>query len=294
MITDFYRSRSIKRHRRTKAEIEQLKDALLEIVEEIRPATVRQIFYQAVSRGVIDKTEKAYHDVVRWLTALRLGRLLPFDAIADNTRWQRKPVTYPDMETALKRTAECYRRSVWDDQDVRCEVWLEKDALAGVIVDVTAEWDVPLMVTRGYPSISYLAAAAEIISYQDKPTWIYYLGDWDPSGVDISRNIQARLRELAFDAEINFRRVAVNPDQIEYLHLPTRPTKSTDSRARKFTGESVELDAMEPKILRAMVRWCIEHHIDRERLAIVKAAEQSERSWLEMIARTRGGAGERT
>lgn len=87
--------------------------------------------------------------------------------------------------------------------------------------------------------------------------------------------------------EINFRRVAVNPDQIGYLHLPTRPTKSTDSRARKFQGESVELDAIDPKALRAMVRWCIEHHIDRERLAIVRAAEESERSWLEMIANTR-------
>lgn len=282
-----YASRSIKRHRRTKAEIEQLKDSLLAIVDDIRPATVRQVYYQAVSRGIIEKTEQAYqNDVVRLLTVMRLSRLLPFDAISDNTRWQRKPVTYSNVETALKRTAECYRRSIWDNQDVRCEIWLEKDALAGVIVDVTAEWDVPLMVTRGYPSISYLAAAAEIISYYDKPTWIYYLGDWDPSGVDISRNIQARLRELACDAEINFRRVAVNPDQIGYLHLPTRPTKSTDSRSRKFQGESVELDAIEPKILRAMVRWCIEHHIDRERLAVLKAAEESERSWLKMIAAT--------
>jgi hypothetical protein len=116
--------------------------------------TVRQVFYQAVSRGVIAKTEGEYKSTVcRLLTDMRLDGVIPFGWIAENTRWMRKPRTYSSMESALENTASTYRRQVWDNQGAYVEIWLEKEALAGVVVDITSEFDVPLMVTRGYPSV---------------------------------------------------------------------------------------------------------------------------------------------
>ena len=280
-----YRSRSIKRSRRTKTAIQNLKQSLVDVVKEIQPATVRQIFYQMVSRGLIEKTEASYKNtVVRLLTDLRVEGALPFNWIADNTRWMRKPKTYSSLESAIKRTAEAYRRSVWDEQDVYVEVWLEKDALAGVLWDITAAWDVPLMVTRGYASVSYLYSAAETIITQNKPTYLYYFGDYDPSGIDIPRNVESRLREFAPDAEIHFERVAVNRQQIEDLNLPTRPTKKTDSRSKGFEGESVEVDAIPPDILRELAQDCITQHIDDHQYEVMQEAEQSERKVLEMFA----------
>lgn len=234
--------------------------------------------------GAIRKAEGEYnHTVTRLLTEMRLAGELPYDWIADNTRWMRKPRTFSSLASALQRTAEAYRRSVWDAQSVYVEVWLEKDALAGVLYDVTAEWDVPLMVTRGYPSLSYVYSAAEAIACEDRPAYLYYFGDYDPSGLDISRHLHARLAQLAPDAEIHFERVAVTAGQIEEFNLPTRPTKRTDSRSRGFVGESVEVDAIPPAQLRSMVRTCIEQHVDRavfEQLTVVEAEERRVLTWL--------------
>jgi hypothetical protein len=154
----------------------------------------------------------------------------------------------------LQLTATTYRRAVWRNQPVYVEVWLEKDALAGVLLEETASWDVPLMVTRGYASLSYLFEAAQAIKAQDKPVHLYYLGDYDPSGVDIPRQVERRLCEFAPDAETHFERVAVTPEQIRTLQLPTRPTKKTDSRAKAFGNQSVEVEAIPPATLRKLIR----------------------------------------
>jgi hypothetical protein len=242
------------------------------------PMTVRQLFYQLVSQGVIAKTEQEYKGTVgRLLTEMRLDGSVPFGWVADNTRWQRKPTTYGSLSQALQRTAETYRRALWDELPVYCEIWLEKDALAGVLISETSDWDVPLMVTRGYASLSYLYEAAEHISEIGKPTYIYYLGDHDPSGVDIPRHVEARLREFAPGAEIHFERIAVTPGQIRFWGLPTRPTKSTDSRAKGFDGASVEVDAIPPATLRALVRDCISQHVDKQTLSRMERIEAAER-----------------
>src|SRR5262249_52347829 len=195
----------------------------------------------------------------------------------------RKPTTYSSLESALRRTAEAYRRSVWDRMPVYVEVWLEKDALAGVLYDVTAGYDVPLMVTRGYPSISYLYEAAMMMHRigMEKEIFIYYFGDRDPSGVDIPRNVEARLRQFTqHEPRIHFEVMAVTEDQVDELKLPTRPTKQTDSRAINFTGASVEVDAIPPETLREMVLDCIEQHIDPSVLRDLEIAERSERDVL--------------
>jgi hypothetical protein len=280
-----YRSRPIKRVRRTQAEIAALRDRLFDIVEANKPATVRQVFYLAVTQLELAKTEATYKNVVcRLLGIMRREKQLPYDWIADNTRWQRKPRTYGSLEDALYATAEWYRRDLWADADSYVEIWTEKDAIAGVIYQVTGKWDVPLMVSRGFSSISFLHSAAEAIAAKSKPTFLYYFGDHDPSGVHIDRSIERELVALAPDAEIHFKRIAVTLEQIEELSLPTRPTKKTDSRSRSFTGESVEVDAIPPRTLQRMVEDCIIRHVDHERLERLKLVERAERETLQRFA----------
>jgi len=274
-----------KRFRRTKEEVEIIGEYAALLAEQHQPVTVRQIFYQLVSKGIVNKTEEEYGGtVVRLLRDLRLSGRISWDWIADSTRWMRKPITYSSVEAALRRTASLYRRSVWDEQDTYVEVWLEKDALVGTILEVTAEYDVPLMVNKGYASLSFLHLAAEAIEAQGKPAYIYYLGDSDPSGNDIARNTEARLRQFAPKADLHFVRVAVLPWQIKLWNLPVRPTKASDPRAQKAQGQdSVEVDAIDPMQLRALVRDSIEQHIDQHVLKQIQVVEDSEREWLERL-----------
>ena len=161
------------------------------------------------------------------LTKMRRDGSLPYDWLADNTRWQRKPNTFESVEEALDDTARLYRKSLWRDADAYVEIWLEKDALAGVVLPVTGMYDVPLMVARGYASLSFLHSAAEAINKLEVPAYIYHLGDFDPSGVNAGEKIEETLRELAPTAEIIFERIAVTPSQITDWDLPTRPTKKS-------------------------------------------------------------------
>jgi hypothetical protein len=279
-----YGTRPTRKQRRTKAEIDSIKEAMAATVEEIQPATVRQVFYQLVSRGVVAKTELEYKSTVcRLLSELRRDGTVPYGWIADNTRWMRKPTTYSGLEEMLAHTALTYRRALWTSQPVYVEVWLEKDALAGVIIEDTVTWDVPLMVTRGYPSLSYIHEATETIRHQAKPVFIYYFGDRDPSGCDIPRFVEAEVRERVPGAEIRFEVVAVTIGQIEEFSLPTRPTKQTDSRAKGFDGESVEVDALPPAVLRSLVTRCITQHIDSDALDRLEAVEAAERETLEVF-----------
>ena len=188
--------------RRTKAEIARIKCWIYQLCEDMHPMTVRQLFYQLTTHGVIDKTEAEYKQTVCRLTAnMRLAGELPWHWLADNTRWIRKPKTYGGLDDCLEQAQPAYRRSLWDPNtsDQYVEVWLEKDALSGVLYEVTREYDVPLMVTRGYPSLSYLQSAAATIERELEDRWggeatIYYFGDFDPSGVDISRTTEQRLQ----------------------------------------------------------------------------------------------------
>lgn len=276
--------------RRTKADIERLKCELFRIVQADRPMTVRQVFYRMVSEGLIAKKESEYGNVVsRLLTQMRRDDEIPFGWIADNTRWMRKPDSYSDVESFLDIVSRSYRRSLWDSQDAYVEMWLEKDALAGVLMDVTGPWDVPLMVTRGYPSVSFLFEAAEAMSYQRKPAYLYYLGDHDPSGVDIPRFVEQSIRERAPNIDLHFERLAVNEDQIRTYDLLTRPTKKTDSRSKSFEGESVEVDALPPDVLRAIASTAIEQHIDLDRLEWMRAVENEERALIKRMTKLKRG-----
>jgi hypothetical protein len=287
-----YGASPVKRDRRTKAEVVELRSTLERVLRQYQPMTVRQVFYQLVSMGAIQKTEQEYKGTVcRLLAEMRRDGQVPWHWIADNTRWQRKPKTYRGLDHLLNETANLYRRALWEKQNAYVEIWLEKDALAGVLVSVTNRWDVPLMVTRGFASLSYLHGAAEVIAGVGKPAYLYYFGDRDPSGVFIDRKIEQDLRAFAPNAEIYFERVAVTPEQIATLNLPTRPTKTSDARSRTFEGASVEVDAIEPDTLRNLADGCIHRHVNEQELAATWAVEDQERRTLrEMASRWTGGA----
>jgi hypothetical protein len=166
------------------------------------------------------------------------------------------------------------------------------------------------MVTRGYPSMSFLHSAAVAIKAradEGQHTHIYFFGDRDPSGVDIDRSVRKGIGESlaaikgwsdvaedleeVFDIYADFERVAVAEEQIEDWELPTRPTKSSDTRSKNFEGDSVELDAVPADLLRELARECIEQHVDSHQLSVLQKTEEEERrQLLEMVETFNGGA----
>jgi hypothetical protein len=290
----FYSPSPIKsrRGRRTKLAMAGIRDAIRDILENDHPQTVRQVFYALTVRGVIAKAEIEYKQtVVRLLVEMREAGDIPFEWLADNTRWMRKPSSFTGIEACLNSTSNFYRRDLWAAMPVYVEVWCEKDALAGVLMEETEVYDVPLMTARGYSSLTFVHSAAMTIRAKGKPAYIFHFGDLDPSGVDAARDIEAKLRRYAPDAEVHFERPAVTRAQVDEWNLPTRPTKQTDTRAKNFTGTSVELDAIPARKLRELVRECIERHVDQRQLEVLKVAEASEREFLKMVAGTYGGGG---
>jgi hypothetical protein len=273
--------------------MEELRAAIVEILGEHSPMTVRQVFYALTVRGAIEKTEAEYKQtVVRLLDEMRWSGEIDWDGISDASRWMHKPRSYDSVEDAIAQTAQFYRRNLWAANDDYVEIWCEKEALAGVVAQVTYDYDVPLMVSRGFSSSSYLRRAADKISDIGKPTYIYQFGDHDPSGLWISeqieRDLQRHLDDIGgFDLDdFQFERVAVTPEQITAWNLPTRPTKTEgNTHAKNFAGDSVELDAIPVDHLHGLVREVIFRHIDFRQLRILRAAEESERQLLRDLGR---------
>ena len=273
-----------KRHRITKDGLAERRAALLEIVRAAQPATVRQIFYLASVRGIVPKDEGGYDRVQVDLVEMRRSGHLPYGWIVDHTRWQRRPVTFNSIDEALADTAATYRKALWRDAESYVEIWLEKDALSGVVMPITSKFDVPLMVARGYASETFLHAAGKYMAAVKKPCFVYHFSDFDPSGQDAARAVEKGLRQHAGMAEIHFERIAVTHSQIDEWTLPSRPTKQSDSRAKKFGPVSVELDAIDPNKLRELVEEVVTRHLPPDQYEILLAAEESERTLFQGLA----------
>jgi hypothetical protein len=278
-----YRTSPVKK-RRTRRQLDELHDAILRVCEVDNPLSVRGVFYRVMSAGAVEKTEKAYSAVQREVLKLRRSGRLPYEWIADGTRWHVKAPSWSSVDALLAAAAASYRRALWHDQDVYVEVWSEKEAISSIVSPVTSSWDVPLMIARGFASESFLWSTAAAIGAAGKPTIVYQLGDHDPSGVAAWEHVQRRLRAFAPNADIVFERLAVTEEQITTLALPTRPTKLSDSRAKTFRGESVEVDAIPTSVLRDIVQTAIESWIDPDVLATTRAVEASERRGLVALA----------
>lgn len=245
------------------------------------PMTTRGIFYNCENRfHVVPKTEAGYGKVQRQVLAMRRAGVLPYSFIADHTRWIRKPTTYTGLEAYFDEGRKAYRRAIWDTQADYVEVWCEKDAIAGILCDVTDSWDVPLLVVRGYTSETFAHNAAENIKQIGKVAHIYYFGDWDKHGVRISNDIKRKLEK--FGAAFIFDRVTVIPWQIYEWELPTRPSKDPN------WGVCVEVDAVPANKLRDLITECIKKHIDQQAYEAVMKAEKLERQTLDEVMKNLG------
>jgi len=275
------------RRRRTKAELAEIDAAIYEVAEAEEPVTVRGLFYRVMSRGLVPKTEHGYAVVQRQALKMRRRGDLPYEWITDGSRLRLKPRTFSSAQAALENTARMYRRDLWIDQGIHVEVWCEKDAIRGVVYPVTAEYDVPLLISRGYSSETFLWETAEEINNEGNPAVIYNIGDHDRDGVQAWNAICRKLEEFVDDdIDLTFFRIAVTPLQIDWLDLPTRPDKTNSG-----FGDCVEVDAMPSSTLRDLLRIAIERNVDPEALRITKEAEKSEREVLARIARIGDGDG---
>jgi hypothetical protein len=272
--------------------MEQRAKFLIAYAAKHHPVTVRQLYYQAEVHGLpgITKAEGDYNKIQQQVLKLRREGRLPYRHIADMTRWMRKPSTFDGVEDMLWNAARTYRKALWADADAYVEIWCEKDALAGVILPVTEEFDVPLMVTRGFTSETFAFSAIEAREGSKRDYYIYYLGDFDRAGEDAYQSLFDKLERFhkEFKCKFNmyFDQLAVtDEEQIEEMGLSTREPKRNSAADKNWPHEfACELDAIDPDTLREMVRTAIEQHLPKHQFEILKKAEESERQILTMFA----------
>jgi hypothetical protein len=242
--------------------------------------TVRQLYYQFVARGHLPNTEPSYKRLGNIVSDARRAGLLDWDAIEDRTRYVRENSHWDHPRDVIRSAYRGFRLDKWKKQRVHPEVWIEKDALIGVIEDVCKELDVSYFSCRGYVSDSEMWSAGRRIIDNDaagQDTVIFHLGDHDPSGIDMTRDIEDRLRLFGEGLDFKVVRLALNMDQVEEYNPPPNPAKTTDSRYAGYIavhGEySWELDALDPPTLAALVRDAIEELRDEDRWIETNALE---------------------
>lgn len=251
--------------------------------------TLRQLYYQFVARGLMANKQTEYKRLGSIINDARLAGLIDWNYIVDRTRNLRTLSHWDDPAEIIHGSASQYRTERWANQPYRVEVWIEKDALVGVIAGVCQRQDVDYFSCRGYTSQSELWGAARRLSrYEraDQETVIVHLGDHDPSGVDMTRDIQDRL-EL-FKANTRVIRIALNMNQVRRYNPPPNPAKLTDSRAGGYIAEhgtsSWELDALDPATLARLIESEIAQWRDDDLWARDTAAMEEQRSLLTAVS----------
>lgn len=221
--------------------------------------TLRQLYYQFVSRDLIPNTQKDYKRLGTVISDARLAGLIDWYALEDRTRNLQSISTWTSPEKIVGDCARAYTEDKWADQKTRIEIWIEKDALAGVFARVADELQLPYFSCRGYTSQSEMwAAAMRLKTYErnGQNTVILHFGDHDPSGIDMTRDIKERL--YLFGSDVDVRRMALTWEQIIQYAPPPNPAKLDDPRAKDYIlehgGESWELDALEPSVLANLAR----------------------------------------
>lgn len=234
------------------------------IIEEYKEQgftlTLRQLYYQFVARDILPNKQRSYDNLGALISDARLAGLIDWDAIEDRTRFLRGHRTFDGPDDAVAETLKRYRIDMWEGQKARIEVWIEKDALIGVIERVCARWDVNYFACRGYASQSELYTAGKRIAFNrrhyEQDTIVLHLGDHDPSGCDMTRDNEDRLSMFA-GRRVIVDRIALNYDQVEQYDPPPNPAKLTDTRAAAYVEEygedSWELDALEPRVIAALI-----------------------------------------
>lgn len=272
----------------------ELIDKINEVVEEYSAQdyslTLRQCYYQLVARGIIENSQNSYKTVGNLINDARLAGLIDWEAIEDRTRNLKSLSHWSNPQSVIQSAAWYYMRDTWLKQDYHVEVWVEKEALDNVVGRVANELDISYFCCRGYVSQSEMWSAAQrFIKYEKmgKSCVIIHLGDHDPSGIDMSRDIKERLKMFGVHALI-FRRIALNLDQITLYNPPPNPAKTTDSRYTsyidKYGDESWELDALEPKVLHDLITKNVTEFMDEKEVQRVKDLTKNEKIVMEKVA----------
>lgn len=260
--------------------------------------TLRQLYYQFVSRDLIANKLTEYKRLGSIINDARLAGLIDWLAIVDRTRELRDLSHWESPSAIVDAVASQYRIDKWAGQPFRVEVWIEKDALVGVFERVCQELDVPVLSCRGYTSQSEMWVASQrIIRYSRerdptskkgkiKEVVVLHFGDHDPSGIDMTRDITERL--ALFGAPLDVRRLALNMDQVTEYQPPPNPAKETDSRfagyIQTYGDESWELDALEPDVLANLVRTQVTALRDQEAWAVAEAQEAEQKKLLQAVS----------
>jgi hypothetical protein len=248
--------------------------------------TLRQLYYQFVSRDLIANKQSEYKRLGSIINDARLAGEIDWDAIEDRTRNRSVPPSWSSPQQIMQIVAEQYQEDPWRDQRWSPEVWIEKDALIGVVEPVCNRNRVPYFACRGYTSQSEAYAAGKRFAAarrRGKRPIVLHLGDHDPSGLDMTRDNAERLKMFA-GQEVQVRRLALNMDQIQLYRPPPNPAKDTDIRFEKYQeehgDESWELDALEPTVIDRLIQDELDTLIHREKWDEAMAAEEERKSVL--------------
>ncbi|MDD3040415.1 hypothetical protein [Bacteroides sp.] len=250
--------------------------------------TLRQVYYQLVARDVIPNNERSYKNLGNLVSDGRIAGLIDWEAIIDRTRNIRRNSHWDSPSEIIEIASQQFAYDKWAEQYNYVEVWVEKDALIGVVGQICERLDVPYFSCRGYVSQSEMWAAARRLQQYgiNKDIIIIHLGDHDPSGKDMSRDIVDRLS--LFDIYPEFQRIALNIDQIELYDPPPNPTKLTDSRChayiREYGYECWELDALKPEIIEELIRKTVMEYCDPHLFEMAKQRERAARKLLKNVS----------
>ncbi|MDP1797232.1 MAG: hypothetical protein Q8K78_07110 [Planctomycetaceae bacterium] len=253
-----------------------------------KPCTLRGLFYRVVSAGVLPSTDKEhYQKLGRVMTTLREAGVVPFSWLVDNVRATQKPSSWSGIADYADTVRNAYRLSFWDRLPEYPHIIAEKDAIAGVLAPVCREYDVALSPIRGYVSLSFAHEIASTWNEITKPITAYYMGDFDPSGFDLERDVRAKLERYC-TRPFSWVRLGVNEADFDEFSLIELAPKQSDRRTTTFIREHgnrcAELDAIPATELRRRVRDSILNHVpagEWERLQMTERAER--RQWTEFI-----------
>jgi len=251
--------------------------------------TLRQVYYQLVARGYIPNNERSYKNVGSLINDGRLAGLIDWHSVTDRTRNLRKESHWDNPADVIASARYSYNLDKWKGQPNYVEVWVEKDALVDIVGQACSPLDTPYFSCRGYTSQSEMWSAAQrfIRQEQREKRIIIHLGDHDPSGIDMTRDIQERLE--MFGADVFVKRVALTMNQIQTYNPPPNPAKITDSRASKyidqFGDESWELDALEPKVITDLIKKQVTMYRNDDIYRAVCDKESREKAELKMLER---------
>lgn len=231
--------------------------------------SVRQLYYQFVAENVLKNTPENYQALQAVVSEGRLAGLIDWEYIKDRGRVTHKDSTYASLKGFIQQLNESYRLDKWKNQANYVEVMVEKQALEGVLLPVCQKWEVAFTANKGYSSSSTMYERGKYLQSQrdveGKKIHVIYLGDHDPSGVDMSRDVQDRLSMFS-DGYVEVHRVALNIEQVRRLKLPENPAKMDDSRAADYVAlygpHSWELDAIDPRTLAGIVEHKIRSLLD--------------------------------